>query len=113
MEHNEHATTLKTSNMAVPSAKTGKRVAALGALPQHPSKSPIPIPIPISTNRLLPSLVQVPNQSQGGASMYMDVQNQNITIREDHYPRPFSEPYYGSVEGHVVEEIPLHAVGSK
>ena len=112
-KHKEHATALKTPNLAVPKDKIGEMVAALGALPQHPSKSPIPIPIPISTNRLLPSLVQVPNRFQGGGSIYMDFRNQNTTIREDHYPLPFIEPYDESVEGQVVEDIPLHAVGSK
>ena len=39
VEHKEHATTLQTPNTAVPSDKIGEMVAALGALPQHPSKS--------------------------------------------------------------------------
>ncbi|XP_068340626.1 uncharacterized protein [Pyrus communis] len=112
-KHKKHAIALQTPNLAVPKDTIGEMVAALGALPQHPSKSPIPIPIPISTNPLLPFLVQVPNQFQGGGSIYMDFRNQNTTIRDDHYPFPFIEPYYESVEGQVVEDIPLHAVGSK
>ncbi|XP_048447653.1 uncharacterized protein LOC103943722 [Pyrus x bretschneideri] len=52
----------------------------------------------------------VSNRFKGGGSSYMDVRNRSTTIREDHYPRPFIEPYYGSVEGHVVEKIPFHAV---
>ena len=113
LEHNEHATTIKTSNMAVPCAKIGERVAALGALPQHPSKSPIPIPIPISTNRLLPSLVQVPNQFQGDGISYRDFRNPDARIREDHYPLPFIDVYYENFKEHTVEDIPLHAVGLK
>ncbi|CAN6543727.1 unnamed protein product [Malus baccata var. baccata] len=45
-------------NLAVPNDKIGKMVAALRALPQHPGKSPIPISIPVSTNKLLPSVIQ-------------------------------------------------------
>ncbi|XP_068323130.1 uncharacterized protein [Pyrus communis] len=52
----------------------------------------------------------VTNRYKGGGSIYMDCRNRNTTIREDYYPRPFIEPYYGSVEGHVVEKIPFHAV---
>ncbi|CAL9005244.1 unnamed protein product [Prunus brigantina] len=35
-------------------------VAALESLPQYVGKPPIPIPIPISTNKLLPSMIQAP-----------------------------------------------------
>ncbi|CAL2247422.1 unnamed protein product [Prunus armeniaca] len=35
-------------------------VAALESLPQYVGKSPIPIPIPVSTNKLLPSVIQAP-----------------------------------------------------
>ncbi|KAM2510335.1 hypothetical protein EV1_034257 [Malus domestica] len=35
-------------------------VAALQSLPQHLGKPPIPISIPISTNKLLPSVIQAP-----------------------------------------------------
>ena len=89
-----------------------ERAADFEPSPQYVCKSSIPISIPISINRLLPSLVQVPNRFKGGGSIYMDFRHQNTTIREDHYPLPFIEPYYESVEGHVIEELPLHAVGS-
>ncbi|XP_070669001.1 uncharacterized protein [Malus domestica] len=45
-------------NLAVPNYEIGEMVAALWALPQHPSKSPIPISIPIFTNKLLPLVIQ-------------------------------------------------------
>ncbi|CAL2258260.1 unnamed protein product [Prunus armeniaca] len=38
----------------------GEMVAALESLPQYVGKSPIPIPIPVSTNKLLPSVIQAP-----------------------------------------------------
>ncbi|CAL8089530.1 unnamed protein product [Prunus armeniaca] len=38
----------------------GEMVAALESLPQYFGKSPIPIPIPVSTNKLLPSVIQAP-----------------------------------------------------
>ncbi|XP_070662278.1 uncharacterized protein [Malus domestica] len=43
-----------------PSAKIGEMVAALESLPQHLGKPPIPIQIPVSTNKLLPSVIQAP-----------------------------------------------------
>ncbi|CAN6572919.1 unnamed protein product [Malus baccata var. baccata] len=49
------------SNLAepIPAANT-EMVAALESLPQHVGKPPIPIPIPVSTNKLLPSVIQAP-----------------------------------------------------
>ncbi|CAL8169132.1 unnamed protein product [Prunus armeniaca] len=38
----------------------GEMVAALESLPQYVGKPPMPIPIPISTNKLLPSVIQAP-----------------------------------------------------
>ncbi|XP_020411081.1 uncharacterized protein LOC109946760 [Prunus persica] len=38
----------------------GEMVAALESLPQYVGKPPIPIPIPVSTNKLLPSVIQAP-----------------------------------------------------
>ncbi|CAN6700804.1 unnamed protein product [Malus baccata var. baccata] len=43
-----------------PSAEIGEMVAALESLPQHLGKPPNPIPIPVSTNKLLPSVIQAP-----------------------------------------------------
>ncbi|KAM0985969.1 hypothetical protein ACFX2C_013192 [Malus domestica] len=46
---------------AVPSsAEIEEMVAALESLPQHLGKPPNPIPIPVSTNKLLPSVIQAP-----------------------------------------------------
>ncbi|KAM2449476.1 hypothetical protein PS1_019573 [Malus domestica] len=48
--------------VAVPnSAEIGEMVAAFESLPQHIGKPPIPIPIPVSTNKLLPSVIQAPS----------------------------------------------------
>ncbi|XP_070672172.1 uncharacterized protein [Malus domestica] len=41
-----------------PSTEIGEMVAALESLPQHLGKPPNPVPIPISTNKLLPSVIQ-------------------------------------------------------
>ena len=85
----------QTAGLAVPrNVEEAEIVAALESLPQHHGKPSNPISISISTNRLLPSLVQEPNRYKGGGSSYMDCRNRSTTIREDHYPLPFSEPYY-------------------
>ncbi|CAN6542245.1 unnamed protein product [Malus baccata var. baccata] len=44
-----------------PSAEIGEMVVALESLPQHLGKLPILIPNPISTNKLLPYVIQAPN----------------------------------------------------
>ena len=41
-------------------AATVNMVAALESLPQHIGKPPHPIPISVSTNKLLPSVIQTP-----------------------------------------------------
>ena len=79
---------------------------------QYIGKPPTPIPIHISINRLLPSLVQVPNRIQGGGRVHVDLRKRKATIWKDHYPLPFKDPMHGRFEGHVVENIPLHVVGS-
>ncbi|XP_070675722.1 uncharacterized protein [Malus domestica] len=43
-----------------PSAEIKEMVAALESLPQHLGKPPNPIPILVSTNKLLPSVIQAP-----------------------------------------------------
>ncbi|KAM1366763.1 hypothetical protein ACFX2H_000296 [Malus domestica] len=43
-----------------PSAEIEEMVATLESLPQHLGKAPNPIPIPVSTNKLLPSVIQAP-----------------------------------------------------
>ncbi|KAB2600386.1 S ribonuclease [Pyrus ussuriensis x Pyrus communis] len=75
------------------------RAATFEPSPHYFCKSSIPISIPISTNRLLPSLMQEPNRYKGGGSMYMECRNRNTKIREDHYPLPFIEPYYEKCRG--------------
>ncbi|KAM1557066.1 hypothetical protein ACFX10_040536 [Malus domestica] len=47
-------------NMAVPNDEHAKLVAALESLPKHHGKPSNPIPIPVSTNTLLPSVIQAP-----------------------------------------------------
>ncbi|CAN6562572.1 unnamed protein product [Malus baccata var. baccata] len=47
-------------NLAVPKDEHAELVAALESLPQHRGKPSNPIPIPISTNTLLPSVIQAP-----------------------------------------------------
>ncbi|KAM2086763.1 hypothetical protein ACFX1R_024265 [Malus domestica] len=45
-------------NMAVPNDEHAELVAALESLPKHHGKPSNPIPIPVSTNTLLPSVIQ-------------------------------------------------------
>ncbi|CAN6712666.1 unnamed protein product [Malus baccata var. baccata] len=47
-------------NLAVPKEEHAKLVAAFESLPQHRGKPSNPIPIPVSTNTLLPSVIQAP-----------------------------------------------------
>ncbi|KAM2575136.1 hypothetical protein TB2_006984 [Malus domestica] len=84
------APTLKSSNL--PKCNPCAFVhSATTSLP-HKGKPPIPISIPISTNRLLPCMVQVPNQRQRGGRVHVDLEKQHMTIRKDHYPIPFKDP---------------------
>ena len=48
--------------LVVPNCEeVAEMVAALESLPQHVGKPPIPIPIFVSTNKLLPSVIQAPS----------------------------------------------------
>ncbi|CAN6685862.1 unnamed protein product [Malus baccata var. baccata] len=47
-------------NLAVPKEEHAELVAAFESLPQHRGKPFNPIPIPVSTNTLLPSMIQAP-----------------------------------------------------
>ncbi|KAM1660255.1 hypothetical protein ACFX2K_003267 [Malus domestica] len=47
-------------NLAVPKEEHAELVAAFESLPQHRGKPSNPIPIPVSTNTLLPSVIQAP-----------------------------------------------------
>ncbi|KAM2360724.1 hypothetical protein ACFXTH_003080 [Malus domestica] len=84
------APTLKSSNL--PKCNPCAFVhSATTSLP-YKGKPPIPISIPISTNRLLPCMVQLPNRRQRGGRVRVDLEKQNMTIRKDHYPIPFKDP---------------------
>ncbi|KAM1453545.1 hypothetical protein ACFXTO_003151 [Malus domestica] len=84
------APTLKSPNLAecTPCASVHSATTSL----PYKGKPPIPISIPISTNRLLPCMMQVPNRSQRGGRVRVDLEKQNMTIRKDHYPIPFKGP---------------------
>ena len=73
-------------------------------------KPPPLVPIPISTNRLLPYVVQVPNRLRESGSDYFDVGNLGATIWEHHYPWPYIDPTHEMWEEHVMEDVPFHAV---
>ncbi|KAM1776941.1 hypothetical protein ACFX11_043672 [Malus domestica] len=109
VEHKEHTTNLQMHNLA--ESTFGKSVDSAATSLQHIGKPPIPISIPISTNRLLPCMVQVPNRIQAGGNDYIDLRMLNAPIGKDYYPLPFIEPMYEYFDEHVVEDIPLHAVG--
>ena len=79
---------------------------------QYMGKSLIPISIPISTNRLLPSLVQGLNRTKGGGRVHIDLRKQNTKNRKDHYPLPFKDSLHRCFKKHVLEAIPFHAVGT-
>ncbi|CAN6562551.1 unnamed protein product [Malus baccata var. baccata] len=84
------APTLKTPNLAecTPCASVHSATTSF----PYKGKPPIPMSIPISANRLLPCIVQVPNQSQRGGKVRVDLEKQNMTTRKDHYPIPFKDP---------------------
>ncbi|KAM2141367.1 hypothetical protein ACFX1Q_007650 [Malus domestica] len=89
----------------------GKSVDSVATSFQHIGESFSPIPNPISNNRLLPSLVQIPNRIQAGGNDYIDFRMLNAPIGKDHYPFPFIELMYEYFKEHAVEDIPLHPVG--
>ncbi|CAN6544223.1 unnamed protein product [Malus baccata var. baccata] len=90
--HNKECTapTLKSPNLAecTPCASVHSATTSL----PYKGKPPIANSIPISTNRLLPCMVQVPNRRQRGGRVRVDLEKQNTTIRKDHYPIPFKDP---------------------
>ncbi|KAM1207078.1 hypothetical protein FF1_007675 [Malus domestica] len=79
---------------------------------QHIGKPPNPNPISIKVDRWFPSLVQVPKQIPDGGCMNMNLRQHNAPINKHHYPFPFKDVIYENFVEHVVEDIPLHAVGS-
>ncbi|KAM2750856.1 hypothetical protein EV2_000081 [Malus domestica] len=110
VKHKDYtATTLKPPNL-VESTPHAFVDCAAASLPNI-GKPPIPISIPISTNRLLPPLVQVPNRMQSGGEVYIDLWKHKDPIRRDYYPLPFIEPMYEYFEEHNVEDVSLDDVG--
>ncbi|KAM0963703.1 hypothetical protein EV1_022546 [Malus domestica] len=97
VKHEGHAPTLIPPNLVerTPCASIDSAAISL----QYIGKPPTPIPIPISTNRLLPHLVQVPNQIQGGRRVHIHLRKQNTTIRKDHYLLPFKDPKHEMFRG--------------
>ncbi|CAN6566336.1 unnamed protein product [Malus baccata var. baccata] len=91
VEHKEcTAPTLKAPQLAM-SNPCAYVHSATTSLP-YKGKPPIPNSIPMSTNRLLPHVVQVPNRIRRRGRIRVDVEKQNTTIRKDHYPTPFKDP---------------------
>ncbi|CAN6707429.1 unnamed protein product [Malus baccata var. baccata] len=91
VEHKEcTAPTLEAPQLAMSNPCASVHCATT-SLP-YKGKPPIPNSIPISTNRLLPRVVQVPNRIQRHGRIRVDVEKQNTTIRKDHYPIPFKDP---------------------
>ncbi|KAM2775717.1 hypothetical protein COP1_020428 [Malus domestica] len=111
VDHKGHATALKIPNQAERTTfEIVDNAATFESSSQYIDEPPIPIPIPISTNRLLPFLVQVPNRIQASGRVYIDFRKLNAAIRKDHYPLPFINPMHGSFKEHVREDVPLHVV---
>ncbi|CAN6566292.1 unnamed protein product [Malus baccata var. baccata] len=81
VEHKEHTTNLQMHNLA--ESTFGKSVYSAVTSLQHIGKPPILISIPISTNRLLPCMVQVPNRIQAGGNDYIDLRMLNAPIGKD------------------------------
>ncbi|KAM2554857.1 hypothetical protein TB2_018947 [Malus domestica] len=86
------ASTLKSPNLA--ECNLCASVHCTPTPMPHLGKPPDPISIPISINRLLPCTVQVPNQSQYGGRVRVDLEKHNTTLRKDHYPIPFKDPMH-------------------
>ena len=108
MEHKEHDPILKMHNLA---ESTIEESVDIATSLQHIGEPSSPISIPISTNRLLPCMVQVPNRIQAGGNDYIDLRMLNAPIGKDYYPLLFIEPMYEYFEEHAVGNIPFHAMG--
>ncbi|CAN6554908.1 unnamed protein product [Malus baccata var. baccata] len=111
VEHKDHmATALKMLKLA--ERTMGKNVHIAATSSQHIGKPPNPNLIPIKVDRWFPSLVQVPKQIPDGGRMNMNLRQHNAPINKHHYPFPFKDVIYENFVEHVVEDIPLHVVGS-
>ena len=101
--NNKECTTTPLKTLILTKSNPCAFVDSAGTSLQHIGTSPNPISIPISTNRLLPSLVQVPNQMQGSGEVYIDFLKQNTPIMRDYYSLPFIEPKYEYFKEHAVD----------
>ena len=111
VDHTGQTTALKAPKAENTTSEIVDNAATFESPSQYIGEPPILSPIPISTNSLLPSLVQVPYRILAGGRVYIDFRKLNATIRKDHYPLSFINPMHECFEEHVAEDIPLHAVG--
>ncbi|CAN6554920.1 unnamed protein product [Malus baccata var. baccata] len=111
VENKDHTTTALTV-LKLAERTMGKNVYLAATSSHHIGKPPNPNPIPIKVDRWFPSLVQVPKKIPDGGRMNMNLRQHNAPINKHHYPFPFKDAMYKNFVGQVVEEIPLHAVGS-
>ncbi|XP_070667417.1 uncharacterized protein [Malus domestica] len=95
-----------TPNLAVPKDEHAELVAALESLPQHNGKLLNPIPIPVSTNTLLPSMIQAPVLEFGmprviisdGGSHFCN-RNIEALMRKYNVNHKVSTPYHPQTNG--------------
>ncbi|KAM2981792.1 hypothetical protein FF2_013066 [Malus domestica] len=106
VEHTKHVITPKIPNLAESTTFAAPFESSSTCI----GKPPPLIPIPITTNRLLPSVVQVPNRIHDYGSFYFDLGKLNATIWDHHYPLPYIDPMHEYFKEHVMEDVPLHAV---
>ncbi|CAN6687745.1 unnamed protein product [Malus baccata var. baccata] len=111
VENKDHTATALTV-LKLAERTMGKNVYLAATSSHHIGKPPNPNPIPIKVDRWFPSLVQVPKKIPDGGRMNMNLRQHNAPINKHHYPFPFKDAMYKNFVGQVVEEIPLHAVGS-
>ncbi|KAM1349386.1 hypothetical protein ACFX10_003529 [Malus domestica] len=106
VEHTKHVITPKIPNLAESTTFAALFESSSTCL----GKPPPLIPIPVSTNRLLPSVVQVPNRIHDYGSSYFDLGKLNATIWDHYYPLPYIDPMHEYFKEHVMEDVPLHAM---
>ncbi|KAM1873218.1 hypothetical protein ACFX13_007077 [Malus domestica] len=106
VEHTKHVITPKIPNLAESTTFAAPFESSSTCI----GKPPPLIPIPVSTNRLLPSVVQVPNRIHDYGSSYFDLGKLNATIWDHHYPLPYIDPMHEYFKEHVMEDVPLHAM---
>ncbi|KAM2960452.1 hypothetical protein FF1_030148 [Malus domestica] len=106
VEHTKHVIPPKIPNLA----ESTTFAALFESSSTCIGKPPPLIPILVSTNRLLPSVVQVPNRIHDYGSSYFDLGKLNATIWDHHYPLPYIGPMHEYFKEHVMEDVPLHAM---